>query len=93
MHTSAIALEARGQEMVPANESGSDYWDAFISEGPAADFLELTPRTMQKWRQVGGGPEYFVISERCIRYTRRLLKRWADARLRRSTSDPGVEIA
>ena len=65
---------------------GPDYWNSLIPEKPAADFLNVTPRALQKWRQRGGGPEYIQISSRCIRYTRLMLKVFADARRRCSTS-------
>ena len=67
----------------------SDYWDAFIDEKAAAAFLDLTDRTMQKYRQIGGGPKYALLSSRCLRYTRRWLREYAEARVRTSTSDPG----
>ena len=69
------------------------YWNALIDEKAAGDFLDLTPRTMQAMRQRGGGPPYIVVSARCLRYTRRRLKIWADERVRTSTSDPGQAAA
>ena len=67
----------------------SDYWHALIDEKAAAAFLDLTDRTMQKFRQVGGGPRFVRISARCVKYRRIDLKVYADARLRSSTSDSG----
>ncbi|MFI4985812.1 MAG: helix-turn-helix transcriptional regulator [Alphaproteobacteria bacterium] len=64
-----------------------------IDEKVAAEFLGVTARTMQKWRQTGGGPVYVAYSSRCVRYRRAALKAWADARERASTSDPGQEAA
>ncbi len=69
--------------------SDPDYWNALINEQLAAEFLGLTTRSMQSMRQRGGGPQFFRFSSRCIRYTRALLKAYADARMRASTSDPG----
>ena len=71
----------------------SDYWQALIDENEAGAFLGLTVRGMQAYRQRGDGPRYIRISARCIRYRRIDLKAWADARLRKSTSDPGAEAA
>lgn len=45
-----------------------DYWFQLIDEKPAADFLDLTDRTLQKFRQQGGGPPFVRISSRCIKY-------------------------
>ncbi len=73
--------------------SPEEFWNSLINEKVAADYLNLTDRTMQALRQRGGGPRYIVISSRCIRYRRVDLKAWADARMRSSTSDPGEAAA
>ncbi len=65
-----------------------DYWNTLVDEKVAAAFLGLTVRTVQGLRQRGDGPRFIRISSRCIRYTRTLLKAYADARMRSSTSDP-----
>ena len=70
-----------------------DYWNALIPETPAAEYLNVTDRTMQGWRRQGGGPRYVKISSRCIRYRRADLRAWAVARMRKSTSDPGQGAA
>ena len=67
----------------------SDYWYALINEKAAAVFLGLTDRTLQKFRQMGGGPRYIRLSSRCLRYRRVDLREWAEARVRTSTSDLG----
>ena len=72
---------------------GPDYWNTLVDEKVAAAFLGLTVRTVQGLRQRGDGPRYIRVSSRCIRYTRTLLKVWADSRLRSSTSDPGEAAA
>ena len=69
------------------------FWAALITERDAAKFLGLTDRTMQAWRRKGGGPRYVKISSRCVRYRRADLRGWADARVRKSTSDPGLAAA
>ncbi len=69
----------------------SDYWQGLINEKAAAAFLGLTDRTMQAYRQRGGGPRYSALSSRCLRYRRIDLREWAEARMRTSTSDPGAE--
>ena len=81
-----VADGAPGQNV--SNGAG-DYWHALIDEKAAADFLGLTNRTMQGLRQRGGGPQYIFLSSRCLRYRRIDLRKWADARVRVSTSDPG----
>ena len=88
---SAAALAAVDQAPEPGSNPG--YWHELIPETDAAEFLDLTPRSMQAMRQRGGGPKFIRLSSRCIRYTRALLKSYADARLRSSTSDPGEAAA
>ena len=82
-------VSAATQETVPPSDPGHDYWNALVDEKVAAEFLDLTRRSMQAMRQRGDGPQFFRFSPRCIRYTRLLLKSYADARMRKSTSDPG----
>lgn len=61
--------------------------DSLLSEAQASELLGVTPRALQAWRQRGGTLPYVRISARCIRYRRRDLIAFAEARLRSSTSD------
>ena len=82
---------AAGVGAIPAPaETDPEYWHSLIDERTAGHFLGLVERTMQAHRQRGNGPRYIALSARCIRYRRADLKAWADARVRTSTSDPGV---
>jgi hypothetical protein len=65
----------------------TDYWYALIEEGAAAEFLNLARRSMQGYRYRGGGPRWVSISARCVKYRRIDLRRWAEAKLRSSTSE------
>ena len=68
-----------------------DYWYANIDENDAAEYADLSIRTLQTYRQRGNGPKYIQVSNRCIRYRRIDLRHWQDTRLVTSTSDePGV---
>ena len=78
-----------GHNGPPSEIDSPAYWHSLIPETEAAEFLDLTPRTMQAMRQRGGGPRFVRISARCIKYRRVDLKSYADKRLRYSTSDPG----
>ena len=77
----------------PAVPEDFDYWFALIDEKEAATFYDLTVRTLQKWRQTGGGPPFVRFSSRCVRYTRHGMREHAEERLRSSTSDPGPATA
>ncbi len=82
-----------GHNGSPSEIDDPAFWHALISETEAADFLDLTPRSMQAYRQRGGGPPFFRLSARCVKYTRFRCKTWYNARMRSSTSDPGQAAA
>jgi predicted DNA-binding transcriptional regulator AlpA len=63
------------------------YDDRLIDEFGAADFLGYSVRALRNWRTRGGGPQYVKVSSRSIRYRRRDLMAWTEARLCASTSD------
>lgn len=69
----------------------AEYWYALIDEKAMAEFLGVTHRSLQKWRQTGEGPKYVAISARCVKYRRVDGREYSEARLRSSTSDPGPE--
>jgi hypothetical protein len=54
----------------------------------AAEYLNISPRTLEKFRVVGGGPAFHKFGRRCL-YHLSDLEAWAANRRRRSTSDPG----
>ena len=86
--TEATPTALAAVDQAPESGACPDYWFQLINEKAAAEFLNLTTRSMQAARQRGGGARFVRISARCIRYRRVDLKTWADARLRSSTSDP-----
>ena len=54
----------------------------------AAEYLHLSPRTLERYRVTGEGPKYLKVGRRVF-YRRGDLDRWLDSCIRRSTSDPG----
>ena len=70
-----------------------EFWYSRIDEKAAAQFLDLSTRSMQGFRQKGGGPVFIALSPRCIRYTRTDLRNWCNDHLRSSTSDAGAPLA
>lgn len=62
------------------------YLDSLINENDAAAFLGYTVRALQNWRVRGGGPRFVKVSARSIRYRRRDLIAWTEARLCTNTS-------
>lgn len=69
-----------------SNIGERDHLDRLINEIVAANFLGYSVRALQNWRVRGGGPEFVKVSARSIRYRRRDLIAWAEARLVPHTS-------
>ena len=68
-----------------SNHVPADYFDGFIDEIQAADFLCQSVRTLQKWRVSGFGPRFYKTG-RSVRYRRRDLLDWAATRRRENTT-------
>jgi predicted DNA-binding transcriptional regulator AlpA len=58
----------------------------YLSNDEAAQVLKLSPRTLEKFRVIGGGPRYRKLGRRVV-YSVQDLETWADARACDSTSD------
>jgi hypothetical protein len=58
-----------------------------MSEQRAAEYLDVAPRTLRKWRTDGDGPAFVRISARCIRYRMQDLDFWLSAKTCGSTSE------
>ena len=66
----------------PSNEH-----EQLLRQEDVAKILDLSPRTLEAWRHKGGGPRYLSLTPRCVRYRRRDLLEWIEARLCDSTSE------
>jgi predicted DNA-binding transcriptional regulator AlpA len=64
--------------------------DNLIDERAAADVLCYSVRALQNWRYRGGGPRYIKVSARSVRYRRRDLLVWIEARTIAHTSQSVV---
>ena len=60
--------------------------DQLITERDAAAFLGYSVRALQNWRVRGGGPKFVKVSARSIRYRRRDLIDFIEARTVAHTS-------
>ena len=74
----------------PTSDDSLWFWYGLINESIMAEFLNVTVRSLQKWRRTGDGPQYVRISANCIKYRRIDGREFSEARLRKSTSDPGT---
>ena len=90
--TQALATPAVPVEQ-PSAPPLPDHPQAMLTTTQAASVLGLSPRTLEQLRVKGGGPNYFALGKRAIRYRRQALETWLDARVRKSTSDPGPDEA
>lgn len=62
--------------------------DLLLSQQDVAPLLGLSTKTLEAWRVRGGGPK-FVRVGRLIRYRRRDIQDWLQARTVSSTSEVG----
>nr|WP_241119826.1 helix-turn-helix domain-containing protein [Achromobacter xylosoxidans] len=58
-----------------------------MTNAEAADYLRLSPRTLEKLRVQGGGPRFRKFGRRVL-YAVTDLEAWADGRSYGMTSDP-----
>ncbi|MDD5364807.1 MAG: helix-turn-helix domain-containing protein [Gallionellaceae bacterium] len=59
----------------------------YLTNDEAAEYLRLSPRTLEKLRVIGGGPRFRKFGRR-VMYAVADLDAWADQRSFEATSDP-----
>ena len=59
----------------------------YLTNDEAAEFLRLSPRTLEKQRVIGGGPRFRKFGRR-VMYAVVDLEAWADSHSFEMTSDP-----
>ncbi len=62
------------------------YVSQFLDTAQAADFLNISPRTLEKHRVTGGGPRFRKFGSRVL-YGAADLQAWADAHSYANTSE------
>lgn len=70
---------------MPENPTGPAI--SYLNCDQAGAHLNLSPRTLEKLRTIGGGPRFRKLRRRVV-YTIADLDAWAHARACESTSDP-----
>ena len=68
-------------------ESASVIASRYLTNTEAADFLTLSPKTLNKLRVIGGGPRFRKLGRR-VAYKLADLEEWATRRVCETTSDP-----
>ena len=79
----AVPVDEAGQEETEMDDNG-----CYMKTKEVAAYLGLSPRTLERYRWSGGGPEFFRFGNR-VRYLRAHVVAWVAARRLRSTSDDG----
>lgn len=69
------------------SKSDANPMPRYLTTAEAAGLLRLSPRTLEKHRLYGTGPEYRKIGGRVVYPTDGVLA-WAESGAKRSTSDP-----
>jgi predicted DNA-binding transcriptional regulator AlpA len=60
-----------------------------LSEDQAAELLQLSPRTLQRFRVEGRGPGYLKLGKKRVAYAESDITTWLEGCRRKSTSDQG----
>lgn len=81
------ALQARLESIIADNPSLSARDSPNLTTVEAANWLRLSPRTMEKWRVLGGGPRFRKFGTDVV-YALSDLQAWSDGRICETTSDP-----
>ena len=82
-HRSLTTSKIKRSENVPFYKIDPD---VLLNERRAAALLGVTVRALQAWRHRGGGPPYFRIGARTIRYRRGNIMDWLQSRAYDSTA-------
>ena len=69
-----------------ATPTAAQHTARYLTNNEAAEFLRLSPRTLEKQRVIGGGPRFRKFGRR-VMYAIVDLETWADAHSYEMTSD------
>src|SRR5579875_987430 len=83
------AINLRGEQLAPAALPGDAIESAAATVAPrlltpadVAEMLGVSPRTLERWRMTGEGPEYLSLTRQTIRYRREAVAGFVAARTR-----------
>ena len=82
-----LSSAADAASVIPSRSSSPE--SELLTNAEAAAFVRLSPRTLEKFRVLGGGPRYKKLGAR-VRYSVEDLRTWLQSRTFEMTSDPGL---
>jgi len=86
MQTSRAALGADSERL--SRSSPPIIW---CDTKGAADYIGVSPKTLEHWRRTGGGPRYAKAGRRCL-YRYDWLDQWLESRSVTSTAEARLAI-
>jgi hypothetical protein len=84
-------LKANGAKPAPRPSYPTDP-NVLVDQVDAAAILDVTPRSMERWRLIGDGPPFIRISSRCVRYRLGDLHEWVASRRQTSTTQAAAAV-
>lgn len=63
-------------------QSEAEFLVKQVGSDKAANLLDISERTLEKWRREGGGPKFIRISHKLVRYRICDLREFQESRLR-----------
>lgn len=64
--------------------------ERLLSQAEAAEFLGVSPHTLNRWRVVRQGPEYIKFGQRLVRYRFADLAAWVESQRKRTSTNVGA---
>jgi hypothetical protein len=89
LETTAALLAGRAPPPAPSNQpatppaQSAEATSAYITADVAAAILSVSPRTLERFRMIGGGPKWTTVGRggRGVRYRRDWLDQWLESRV------------
>jgi predicted DNA-binding transcriptional regulator AlpA len=54
----------------------------YLTQTEVAQLLQVSTKTLEKWRVTGAGPAFVRLGRRCVRYTRESIEAWVGDEMR-----------
>jgi predicted DNA-binding transcriptional regulator AlpA len=70
----------KGTELATPTVGAAADDDRLLTEAEFCELWSVAPRTLQRWRKLGGGPPYVRLGPKQIRYRLETSRQWAASR-------------